>query len=411
MRSPNQVAACLCAFMSAAAAVLVEVPTPENFLRRSMARAALLGKYVYIDGGLITQLEDGELRGRGQNQANTTISIDMSKSWDAKTVVLRSLTNKRAPIKANQVLWPDPTGESFYTFAGQSWLGQGMTDSEVWKFSADGSGGGSWSQVEPANPVVLRSIKQTEHAAVAFTNDTGFAIGGHATGWTEKDRQTTQAIPGIASFNFRTKTFSNTTESPFEDPVIGGQARFVEGFGENGLIFMLGGVTIPVDKYSSVSSSAAVDFSTLRFFDPVTKEVYSQKTTGESPPAPRVNFCNVGFKTPDGGYEIFVFAGGNERDKITYDDAYVLSLPGFVWNKLPVSPAGTRLHHSCVAVGTRQVLVVGGTTGSGMKIPDPAPQGLQIFDMTKWEWSFTYESNDGGVYESGKAIKEWYEKG
>lgn len=49
-------------------AALVEAPSVENFHRRSMAKATVLGKYVYIDGGLITQFEDGQLKGRGQNQ-------------------------------------------------------------------------------------------------------------------------------------------------------------------------------------------------------------------------------------------------------------------------------------------------------------------------------------------------------
>jgi len=41
-------------------------------------------------------------------------------------------------------------------------------------------------------------------------------------------------------------------------------------------------------------------------------------------------------------------------------DAYVLSLPGFFWKRLPDSTAGGRAGHSCAAVGKRQVLVVGG---------------------------------------------------
>ncbi|KAK3988969.1 hypothetical protein QBC44DRAFT_242675, partial [Cladorrhinum sp. PSN332] len=412
MRSYNQVAACVCALTSAAAAVLVEAPTAENFVRRSMAKAAVLGNYLYIDGGLVTQLEDGELRGRGQNQANTTLSIDLSTSWTSKDVTFRSIP-KTAPIKANQVLWADPAfnngNGAFYTFGGQSWLGENMTDTEVWKFTADGKGGGSWSKVTASNPVVLNGIKQTEHATVAFTNDTGFAIGGAATGWTEKNRQSTQSMPGMMSFNFRTSSFSNGTEAPFEG-LIGGQARYVDSFGPNGLVMVLGGVTIPVEKYTSVSEASGVDFIEQTFFDPITKEVFKQKTTGEIPPAPRVDFCNVGFETADGGYDIFIFGGGNERDKITYDDAYVLSLPGFVWHKLPNSPAGTRLQHACVAVGGRQVLVVGGTTGSGMKIPDPAPQGLHLFDMASWSWRYGFEANDGG-YESGKAIRDWYGNG
>ncbi|KAK4159743.1 hypothetical protein QBC43DRAFT_271938 [Cladorrhinum sp. PSN259] len=396
-----------------AGAVLVEAPTADNFLRRSMAKAAVLGDYVYIDGGLLTQLEDGALRGRGQNQANTTLSLPLTTSWTSREAPLTSIP-KTAPIKANQILWADPSwgdAGAFYTFGGQSWLGQNMTDSEVWRFTADGKGGGRWSLVTPSNPAVFNSIKQTEHATVAYTNDTGFAIGGLATGWTEKNRGVTQATPGLTTFNFKTNAFTNGTgDLPAQfDGLVGGQARYIPSFGPNGLIVMLGGVTVSVEKYTSVADGAGVEFTELVLFDPVTKEVLKQKTTGDVPPAPRVNFCNVGFVSPQ-GYDIFIFGGNNERDKITYEDAYVLSLPGFVWTKVANSPAGTRLQHACVAVGKRQVLVVGGTTGSGMKSPDPAPQGLHLFDMTSMSWKYGYEANDG-PYESGKAIKDWYANG
>jgi hypothetical protein len=44
-------------------AALPDVPTPDNFLRRSWATATVLGDYVYIDGGEISQIVDGESRG------------------------------------------------------------------------------------------------------------------------------------------------------------------------------------------------------------------------------------------------------------------------------------------------------------------------------------------------------------
>lgn len=42
------------------AAALTDVPTPDNFQRRVWATATLLGDYVYIDGGDLDQLADGE---------------------------------------------------------------------------------------------------------------------------------------------------------------------------------------------------------------------------------------------------------------------------------------------------------------------------------------------------------------
>lgn len=41
----------------------VDNPTPANFLRRPYANAVVIGDYVYIDGGELSQLEDGAYNG------------------------------------------------------------------------------------------------------------------------------------------------------------------------------------------------------------------------------------------------------------------------------------------------------------------------------------------------------------
>ena len=52
-----------------ASAALFDAPATENFVRRIAARAVVLGDYVYVDGGLITQLVDGKLAvDRTENQ-------------------------------------------------------------------------------------------------------------------------------------------------------------------------------------------------------------------------------------------------------------------------------------------------------------------------------------------------------
>lgn len=101
--------------------------------------------------------------------------------------------------------------------------------------------------------------------------------------------------------------------------------------------------------------------------------------------------------------------GANKRDKILYDDAYVLSLPGFVWTKVASSPAGKRQSAACVSVGKRQMLSIGGT-GSAWSDQDPAPQGLQLFDMTELKWKDSYDAN-AAAYERAAAIKTWYTNG
>ena len=67
----------LLALGRAVGAKLSDVPTKENFVRRATAKATVMGSYVYIDGGEISQLEDGEIRDRTTNQGEHLLSFPM----------------------------------------------------------------------------------------------------------------------------------------------------------------------------------------------------------------------------------------------------------------------------------------------------------------------------------------------
>ena len=67
---------------------------------------------------------------------------------------------------------------------GGAWVyGEEMNDTALWKFAADGKGGGAWSVETPGNPGTFSALHPGEWAAFASTNTTGFAIGGVTTGW------------------------------------------------------------------------------------------------------------------------------------------------------------------------------------------------------------------------------------
>lgn len=104
-----------------------------------------------------------------------------------------------------------------------------------------------------------------------------------------------------------------------------------------------------------------------------------------------------------------VFGGHNDRDRLYYEDAYILSLPGFVWVRVSDTPYGKRTTASCIAVGNRQMLSVAGNDGS-WTTPDPAPQGLQLFDMTTLEWKLSFDA-DAAPYERNAGISKWYTNG
>lgn len=235
---------------------------------------------------------------------NSTISIDISKSWTTSDAALRAIERPWAS-KNNQVMWTDEEAGEFYVWAG-SWLrGKNMTENELWKFTADGAGGGTWALEAPSNPAMFSALTQTEYAVYANTPDTGFAIGGVASGWTDWGRAKNQAVPGMVAFNMKTKLWYNgTTSFSPVDTLAAGGAHYIPNFGPDGLVMLLGGYAPLVDKVLDWGVMDPNDLRNLTFFNPKTKETYWQTATGDIPEAPRTQFCLTGFQDPDGGYEM-----------------------------------------------------------------------------------------------------------
>lgn len=106
----------------------------------------------------------------------------------------------------------------------------------------------------------------------------------------------------------------------------------------------------------------------------------------------------------------FLFGGVNRANSNTkYHDAYILSLPGFVWSKLPNPTYGARAYQACVIVGKRQILSIGGMRTTDIE-KDKAPQGLLLFDMAELRWMDVYDTTIG-AYERHKNITAWYASG
>ncbi len=393
----------------------------------------MLGNYVYVDGGMLSQIDDpdnvyGPVRGllthptmiihltnspTNAQIVNSTLSIPLSRSWDTLNVSIRAIP-KFGPIKDNVHLWTDHESDIFYSYGGKFLNGVGVEKNELWQFNADGIGGGTWGPVRPANELLFKTLKPVEKGAYFSTTDTGYIIGGDATGQTGPDQKEGQPIPGMLTFNMKTKFWQNgTTDFSPVSTLIGGSAHWIPNFGPNGLGILFGGHAPRVDsKDSTTAEFRKMDVLTL--FDPVTKKVYNQATTGDIPVTPRIEFCVVGFEhTGPKGYDIFLYGGANRRDRFAYEDAYILSLPGFVWTKVVNPPTGRRSLHTCVAVGKRQVLSIGGINSEReeeYREKDPAFQGLKLFDMSKLEWTDVYDA-DAAPYERAEVVRQWYANG
>lgn len=216
---------------------------------------------------------------------------------------------------ASQALWVDATTNSFYIWGGHSPNGNYINKSlasTIWRFQADGEGGGKWSEEQPANPTEYGELRRDELGALVSTPHGGYWFGGLASEWTSlelnKHEPEVQAVPGVLSFDFRAKRLKNDTTHDVFPPYgtsIGGSATYIPIFGDNGLIMVMGGYSqgLGSDIAGQKPPIHYTDFTNLTFMDPVTKVWYWQMTTGDAP-TPRGGFCSVGVEGTNGTYDM-----------------------------------------------------------------------------------------------------------
>ncbi|KAI0390372.1 hypothetical protein F5Y17DRAFT_444906 [Xylariaceae sp. FL0594] len=392
-----------------------DVPSPQDFIRRGCHTVAVIGDYLYLDGGRVTVAVNGSEPADSPAFDVNTWSIDLTDNWTNETVKIRSIP-KAAPSLAKQVHWVDSSTGSLYTWGG--FAAQDPPPShDLWRFTADGSGGGAWSLVTQRDYVTFSKLKNIFGAAFTQTNDAGFALGGavtHLSDHTVSDDIPGYATPGLVSYDFRTGSWDNSSSAAYGGygTSLNARAEYVP-FGPNGLIVFLGGAETPVDATNE--TIVEVNWNTVTLVDPVTMKWYKQSTTGQKPPTIE-SHCSVGVPGPNGTYEIYIFGGVSDQIRSTSSDVTVLSLPGFVFFQGP-SNAPRRSDHQCAVIGKggRQMISVGGAEGENRTFTapttaDPWTYGIGIFDMTELEWRDSYDP-DAASYDSPKMVKDWYEAG
>ncbi|OLN83698.1 Kelch repeat-containing protein-like protein 6 [Colletotrichum chlorophyti] len=400
-----------------------DVPSVANYRRRVFARhpASLIGDYVYFDGGEVSQVIGGKSPAsqyRPSNPINTTLSIDLSKSWKPEEVEIKQ-TQKSAPKMMRQAIFTDNSSNAFYIWGGFSPYGASPPRAQLWKFNTDGSGGGSWStEIKPGNDA-FTGLTRSQGGTFVSTPDSGFYFGGYAEAGS--DPNPNGPVPGFLQFNYTAtdQAWTNHTDVPYSNyrTLVGGSAHYVPTYGPNGLIMILGGGEHVIGSGQGVDNVGYLSFGSIWFMDPVTKEWYSQRTSGNAP-GPRMWHCTVGLQGPNNTYEIFVFGGSNIANSETYDEVHILSLPGFVWKKANYTSRYPRDCQSCVVAGQRQMISFGGIDRMGGKgnsvtffnSEDPLPQGLGVFDLTTLEWKDEYDAA-AASYETPEIVKSWYDDG
>ena len=101
---------------------------------------------------------------------------------------------------------------------------------------------------------------------------------------------------------------------------------------------------------------------------------------------------------------------------------FVLTLPGFHWQKANPTSDFVRTSHSC-NIKNGQMIVVGGTVqtvadantvnaeseaqGTYLSSVDPWPQGLGVFDLSDMAWAGSYNAS-AGPYITPAIVKDYY---
>ncbi|KAK2627187.1 hypothetical protein QTJ16_003153 [Diplocarpon rosae] len=391
--------------------------------------AIVVGNYVYIDGGAFSYTSGGAPQ---IQYATTTLSIDLSKSWNNSSVAISSYSKPSGvPNLDCGSLWYNPKRNSLVAgFSGASarfntpptpWpLG-------LWSFKLDDQGGGAWTKaIAPTAAIASNSLTRPYQGLSAFGGDSAFTLGGY-----ENDRSSPASqnvslqipIPGIVQYNMTSGTFTNSSASGYNvnGTAERGVLHYVPSFGTKGIYVILGGNISDLDEYSVGKNIQS--FKTLTIFDPSTGAFYNQTTTGNIPNG-RIEFCATGANSTNSTYEIFIYAGWGSHlgaDALPYDEIYILTLPAFQWIKVPYPPAKPRHGHTCETVGNRQMLVIGGVDTLQDTPTNAAPsadlvtfatrdqfaQGLAIFDMTSLSWATQYDA-DAAAYEQSDPVKSYY---
>ncbi len=87
------------------------------------------------------------------------------------------LCPRQQPLLSKQIHWTDPSANSLYVWGG--FTSDGSSPSQaLWRFTADGSGGGAWEQVVQRDYADFSKLKGTFGSAFTQTEDVGYSFGG-----------------------------------------------------------------------------------------------------------------------------------------------------------------------------------------------------------------------------------------
>lgn len=225
------------------------------------------------------------------------------------------MTEQRAPSFNKAAFWSDPQQQTAYLWGGWAFPGILPDTRELWQFTADNDGGGTWDRPIAANPGELYRIARTNAASAATCNGKALYLGGfqsqYTDPWYAAGNISRLPTPGLVTYDMETRSWANESAAPgFNEygTSIYGAAACAENFGSRGLFFPIGGhVSDGLRTFDAPTTSGfLIDFSVeLKFYDMENEEWHTQQTSGDRPD-PRDRHCVAGVEGPNGTYDMLV---------------------------------------------------------------------------------------------------------
>lgn len=238
--------------------------------------------------------------GNPSTPVNATISLPLGTSWSASTAPLTNVA-KPAPLLNSHNIWAFPSDNSFYIWGGETGYAATPPPDRLWRFTADGSGSGTWRSEQRTGGT---DIKRTTLANFAASPDTAYILGGYTFGWVDATITGLpsgyySAQPGLVSWNRTSNTWSNVSTTELTPPfgtVIDGVLEFVPPFVNNsqGILVPLAGHILELSPTTSTPVNLR-ELGNVTVYDVARKRWVSQATTGEIP-GPRTALCSVGVR-------------------------------------------------------------------------------------------------------------------
>lgn len=194
-------------------------------------------------------------------------------------------------------------------------------------------------------------------------------------------------LQSMTQYDFTTQVWTTNTLPGGIGKTLDGGLIALDHVGEEGVLVFLGG-------QEQISTGEPMrSMKTIWVYDVATSQWYSQVATGEIPDGRRQS-CFFMVPAPDySSYQIYTFSGtlGNG---ITVLDLYVLTVPGFIWAKVPLTDYPDtypmNAHQCSPHAEGRQMLIVPGNINASdtaeFQLLCNNGTGIKIFDTREWKF-------------------------